>query len=134
MLRSSSRRTLDRLTSLGLPTALPTWLSSHTETRLATFALPSAATSVVTHVGRTARSRSVRSRSSSAAERVRTSASGIAGPLDAGAFRFGGAIAPLVGMSLFTTSSVGYSDMNVKGSPSPAKLRGDDVDDDAEDA
>lgn len=103
MLRSSSRRTFDRFTNLGLPTALPTWLSSQTETRLATFGLPSAATSVVTQVGRAPRRSSVRSRSSSAAERERTSASGTAGPAERAPLRFGGAIAPMAGMSLFTT-------------------------------
>jgi hypothetical protein len=102
MLRSSSRRTFDRFTNLGLPTALPTWLSSQTETRLATFGLPSAATSVVTQVGRAPRSSSVRSRSSSAAERERISASGTDGA-ERAPFRFGGAIAPVAGMSLFTT-------------------------------
>src|SRR5712692_3508298 len=45
MLRRSSRRTRERLTSLGALTALPTWLMSQTETRLGTRWLPSAASS-----------------------------------------------------------------------------------------
>jgi hypothetical protein len=95
---------------LGRPTAAPAWLINHTATRLATRGVPSLAISLDKLAGWDERSNAVMSVSSSATEHVRMVAKGV-GP---DAERFGGAIAPLALMSLFTTLIVRFSDMNVK--------------------